>query len=578
MFEYLANDVNNLYNIISEPIDSMFKITAIINLKNKYKIYENKKIGEFCIEHLENKERGAVFTPIEIAKYLIINSVKASDIIKNPFIRILDPCCGSGNILIPLFLFLKKIYKNNIYEINRCNDLNLKQEDISRHILDNNIFGYDLDEFSLKILKTDLFSVSCYINEDNIKKRDYLLSDVDNKFDVIIGNPPYIGHKTVSSEYSKILKNKYGIYKDKGDVSYCFFEKALKDLVNEGVLTYITSRYFIEAPSGEILRRLIKDQFSINKIVDFYGFRPFKGRGIDTAILFLKKSMKQQDIVKIVRPKNYNEDFLEGLVLNNENTIRQYSVGMDSLQVKGWSLIEPEKKKIVDKIYENTFITLNNIARCHQGIISGLDKAFVIDSKGISKNKIERDLIKPWIKSSGISQCSIKYQDLYLMYTSGINKEDYPYAINYLLPYKERLENRRECRKGVRKWYELQWGRDEKNFIGEKIVFPYKAGSNRFALDQGSFHSADIYSMKLKDNVPFTYKYLLSLLNSKTYEFYFKTFAKKLGTDMYDYYPNNLMKLSIPTMPADEKGNDLFLYKYFGFTAEEINIIENMNI
>ncbi|MDV3426990.1 MAG: N-6 DNA methylase [Bacillota bacterium] len=579
MFEYLANDVNDLFDILNEPIDSMFKITAIINFKNKYKIKKNVKIGEFCTEHMENKERGAVFTPLEIADYLIINSIKASDIIKNPYIKILDPSCGSGNILIPLFLYLKDIYKKNIQAINSSNNLELRLQDIERHIIDNNIFGFDLDEFSLKILKTDLFYFSSYINEKNIRQKDYLLSEEDEKFHMIIGNPPYIGHKTVSSQYSGILKKKYAIYKDKGDVSYCFFEKALQDLTSGGTLTYITSRYFMEAPSGEILRRLIKDQFSIEKIVDFYGFRPFKGKGIDTAILFLKKSMEQQDTVNIIRPRNYQKaDFLKGLILNDENTVNKYDVSMDSLQVNGWSLIEPKKKKIIDKIYENTFITLSNISRCHQGVITGLDKAFVINSKEGMENKIESSLIKRWIKSSQISKCNIDYKNMNLIYTSGIRGADYPNAIKYLKPYKEILERRRECRNGVRAWYELQWGREEKNFTGEKIVFPYKASSNRFAIDKGSFHSADIYGIKLKENVPFTYKYLISILNSKTYEFYFKTFAKKLGGDMYDYYPNNLMKLSIPTMPADEVGDDLFLYKYFGFTEGEINIIENMNI
>ncbi|MFA6941919.1 MAG: TaqI-like C-terminal specificity domain-containing protein, partial [Clostridiaceae bacterium] len=343
--------------------------------------------------------------------------------------------------------------------------------------------------------------------------------------------------------------------------------------------TYITSRYFIEAPSGEILRRLIYEQFSIEKIVDFYGFRPFKGKGIDTAILFLNKSMEQQDTVNIIRPRSFKQrDFLRGLILNDENTIRKYDIRMDSLQVKGWSLIEPKKKKIIDKIYENTFITLSNIARCHQGVITGLDKAFVLNLNEIFENKIESNLIKPWIKSSQISKYNIEYRNKNLIYTSGTLEADYPNTIKYLKPYKERLERRRECRNGARAWYELQWGREEKNFTGEKIVFPYKASSNRFAIDNGSFHSADIYGIKLKENVPFTYKYLISLLNSKTYEFYFKTFAKKLGGDMYDYYPNNLMKLSIPTMPVNEIGDDLYLYKYFGFTEEEINIIENMNI
>ena len=42
-------------------------------------------------------------------------------------------------------------------------------------------------------------------------------------------------------------------------------------------------------------------------------------------------------------------------------------------------------------------------------------------------------------------------------------------------------------------------------------------------------------------------EYLVGLLNSNIYEFYFKLFAKKLGKGMYDYYPNSILDLKIIT-------------------------------
>ena len=77
------------------------------------------------------------------------------------------------------------------------------------------------------------------------------------------------------------------MYKDKGDLSYCFFKKALEDLENGGKLTFITSRYFLESPSGEDLRKVLKEVCTIDKIIDFYGIRPFKNIGIDPVILFI---------------------------------------------------------------------------------------------------------------------------------------------------------------------------------------------------------------------------------------------------------------------------------------------------
>jgi adenine-specific DNA-methyltransferase len=79
----------------------------------------------------------------------------------------------------------------------------------------------------------------------------------------------------------------------------------------------------------------------------------------------------------------------------------------------------------------------------------------------------------------------------------------------------------------------------------------------------------------LKKNVNFTYDNLLKILNSPLYEFYFKTFGKKLGENLYEYYPNNLMKLSIPVIDFCEKYDaESYLYKFFGLTEGEIKIVK----
>ena len=78
--------------------------------------------------------------------------------------------------------------------------------------------------------------------------------------------------------------------------------------------------------------------------------------------------------------------------------------------------------------------------------------------------------------------------------------------------------------------------------------------------------------MILNTDRPFSYDYLLKVLNSDVYEFYFKSFGKKLGENLYEYYPNNLMKLCIPTEFDINKEEDL--YEFFNFTDREVNIIK----
>lgn len=590
MLNSLKQKINELHNIIVSPIDNMFKTTALKNYKQELEILHKKSFGEVYYDFIKNnKENGTVYTPEPITLYMIENTLKAKQIIKNPYIKIVDPSCGTGNILICCFNYLKKLYKNNLYSINQNNGLKLNMNNIDEHIITNNLYGFDIDEIAIKILVIDLYGLSQGSVIRNILNEDFLLYENDKKYDICIGNPPYVGKKSIDNDYASYLKIRYKeVYKDKGDLSYCFFKKAIEELCPGGKLTFITSRYFLESPSGQYLRKVLKEGCSIKKIIDFYGVRPFKNIGIDPVIMFIenfqiedsgiKNGEMDNNEIEIIKPsniknKNKNE-FYNSIFLKNGKEFKSFFINKIQLDEKGWILIDEKKRNIINKIAQKKFTNLSNICDSYQGIITGCDKAFVVNSNIITRENIEKSTIKPWIKSSYIHKNSVSRQDSYIIYSDLILEPlDYPNAVGYIALKKEKLIKRRECQSGIRKWYELQWGRKQNIFEGEKIIFPFKASSNRFAIDIGSYFSADVYALILKDNSDFTYDFLLYLLNSKIYEFYFKTFAKKLGDDAYEYYPNNLMKLCIPEMMDIRNIDENCLFDYFDLTQEEKNII-----
>lgn len=579
MLNSFLNKINELYNIILQPIDNVYKNISINKYKKNMGIEENMYFSSVYYDFIrKNKSKGIVYTPEEISNYMIFNTVRIEDIVDNPFIKIMDPACGCGNIIIPCYKYLFKLYRENIHIINKTNNISLNEKNLPIHIIKNNLFGFDIDKNAIKILLIDIFRESNYIYPDNFIEQDFLLDNIEDKFNVIISNPPYIGQKAVDRNYSLKLKNLYGkVYKDKGDISYCFFQKSILNLQKEGRISFITSRYFLESPSGEELRKIFKELCSIEKIVDFYGIRPFKQVGIDPVIIFLVNSQNTKGDIEVIKPmgnikKNKNL-FYNSIFFNEGKYYKKFYIKKNILNNKGWILRDEIERNIINKIEKNSFTTLSNICYSYQGIITGCDKAFVVDDEIIKNENIEKNILKPWIKSSSINKDIVNSNCKYIIYSDNIDKkESYPNALNHIATYKDKLLDRRECKKGLRKWYHLQWGRNKSIFEGEKIIFPYKSENNRFALDRGSFFSADVYALKLRENVPFTYEYLLFLLNSRIYEFYFKTFGKKLGENLYEYYPNNLMKLCIPTM-RDILEED-YLYNIFNFTEEEIHIIE----
>lgn len=585
MIEKFEDSVLKLYNIILQPLDIIYKKIAIQNCRKIFGMSENESFGQeyYKVKHY-TRATGAIYTPPKLAEYIVNNTINEEDVVKNPYLKILDPACGTGNIIIPGIKRLKSIFEKNLDLINSNNNLDIDFNLVVKHILDNNIYGFDIDKIALKILQIDIFEMYGYVNFNKFITTDFLLTKLNCKYDIIVGNPPYIGHKSIDKAYARILKNIYSnVYSDKGDISYCFFSKSIDNLKFDGKLTFITLRYFMESQSGENLRGLIGNYTYIYKIVDFYGIRPFKGIGIDPVIIFLRNRKLENYNAEVIRPieTKYKGTklFLDSLFLNKLNKVRKFYVGNLYIKNNKWNLVDENERKILDKIFEKTHYTLDDICTSYQGIITGCDRAFVVDKDTVLNESLETNIIKPWIKSSFIKKNEIIKEDKFLIYSDLIDDEKrYPNIINHIYKYKCKLLDRRECKNGIRKWFELQWGRSPDLFEGKKIIFPYKSSNNRFSIDIGSYFSADVYALCIKEEFKISYEYISELLNSRIYEFYFKTIAKKLGEDLFEYYPNKLMKLKIPLIGDCKRIDDDILDKYFNITASERQIIDMKNI
>jgi hypothetical protein len=224
-------------------------------------------------------------------------------------------------------------------------------------------------------------------------------------------------------------------------------------------------------------------------------------------------------------------------------------VNSSELKEEGWVLLCPEKYEIFSAVEEKGSLALMDIADSYQGIITGCDRAFIISRDEVAEYDIEESLLRPWIKNSNIQKHGIKAADRLLIYSDFIKaEEEFPNAIKYIERFRDRLQERRECKRGVREWYQLQWGRTTEVFETPKIVYPFKSSDSRFAVDESGYYcSADIYSLKLKKKYEdsITLEYISAILNSKLYEFYFKCYAKKISKNLFDYYPNTVLRMKI---------------------------------
>ena len=574
LYYYITNDSSiSIYNIYKK----------ISELKIEY-LNENNILGSFYEKQIQianKKSNGVYYTPKFIVDYMLKNTIENENILNNPYVRVLDISCGCGNFLLEVYDILynkfldnienlNKKYKNKVYKINLMGkELNLrgyeywKKENIHYHILKHCIYGADIDKNAINILITSLIlkNPSIYTEDINIVCCDSLIKHEDKdseykefwtkKFDYIVGNPPYIGHKKLDINYKKWLLSEYKeVYKDKSDIYYCFYKRILDILNDNGTSSIITPRYFIESPSGKYLRNYLKENSTIKEIVDFYGSDVFKNIGIASSIITFTKNISNENNISIYKLKDESKD-LTNYDLNNlikENLFEHFTLNQRLLEDR-WLLVPEYKLNLYKNIIKNTSYKLSDICESFQGIITGCDKAFVLNEDEVNKYNIEKNLLKKWVKNKNIEKYLITESKYKLIYSDDIDDEqNYKNSINYINNYKSKLLNRRECKNGIRSWYQLQWGRSKEEFEREKIMFPYKSSFNKFAIDkENRYCSADVYSFYIKDEYKdeFSLEYIIGILNSRIYDYYFKIFAKKMSKNIYDYYPNTVMELRI---------------------------------
>jgi len=414
----------------------------------------------------------------------------------------------------------------------------------------------------------------------------------DNGFDIVIGNPPYLNFKMYSSEDKEVFKRTYpAIFDGKADIYYYFFICAAQLAKSNAFITFITSRYWLEAEFASKLRKYLVDNVTFTEIVDFKNVTVFDGIGIKTGVTSFTKS------VSAAYTFYYRDHPGKKIEKVNLDEFQSIQIPKKNLDKSSWILKDDEGSSLIHKIQEGT-ILLSDIANCKQGIVTGLDKAFITTSNEFKD--LPKKIRKPWLKVGDIHKYKIiLVEKRELVYTNEItNLNDYPTLKQRLQEFKTKLSKRREAANGKIRWFDLQWARDSKIFSSTKLICRFKASENTFCYDDTGFYSsADTTVICLKDGViDYSLKYLLALLNSKLLDYYFKSYGKLMDY-RYEYYPGPVGNMRIKKAPNQEKFVTLvdkillniseekaidkleaeinnLVYKLYNLTYDEVKLIE----
>lgn len=312
---------------------------------------------------------------------------KYREAVKN--IKIVDPACGSGAFLITAFEYLlnyNNYLNDKIFDLTGTKDL---FSDTTKEILQNNIFGVDLNKESVEITKLSLWLKTADKNktlatlENNIKCGNSLIDDAEiagelafnwekefpqvfknGGFDVVVGNPPYVLCQPSNTE-EKLLKfyNNFEVANYKIDLYHLFFEKGIKILNPKGYLGFITPNTYLTNKYTVNLRKLILEKTSINTIIK-YNEIVFAEAGVDVVTILLSNFKIKNNKINILSSENktltvidkkeqeiWENDELKVFNLNKELSIKlENTILLDKIYSVTFGLQTKDKSKYVSEI------------------------------------------------------------------------------------------------------------------------------------------------------------------------------------------------------------------------------------
>ncbi|PWG04931.1 Eco57I restriction-modification methylase domain-containing protein [Polaribacter aquimarinus] len=337
-------DVNILGHIFENSLNEIESVNAEIEGAN------------FDKQTSKRKKDGVFYTPKYITKYIVENTVgklceekKAALGIKEEEyfkgrknrnkttitklvglldtyrdwllqLTICDPACGSGAFLNQALNFL-------IAEHTYIDELKTKVlgggfqfSDIENTILENNIFGVDLNEESVEIAKLSLWLRTAQprrkLNDlsSNIKCGNSLIdsktvagdkafhwetefpqvfdpsSSSGGGFDVIIGNPPYVfARDNFSQEIKDHYSKKYVSAEYQINLYLLFIERTINLIKNKANYGLIIPNAWLMVDSAKGLRNYILNTCEVNQIINLAGYS-FEGVNVETIIIIATKS------------------------------------------------------------------------------------------------------------------------------------------------------------------------------------------------------------------------------------------------------------------------------------------------
>lgn len=370
-------------------------------------------------------------------------------------IRLLDPACGSGAFLIEAFDQLHATYQKSN---DRLEELRGHRTlfDLDKRILENNIYGVDLNEEAIEICRLSLWIKTAergkaltsldhtirvgnsIVADPTVHPRAFdwqaAFPEVFEKggFDVIVANPPYIRQELLS-RIKPYLESAYRTYHGMADLYVYFYELGIRLLRPGGLLSYIVTNKWMKASYAEPLRRFFGENAWIESVVDFgHAKQIFEEADVFPSIIVARRPTEAPKpdtarLCTIPREQLRIDD------LSRQIELEGVELPLSQLGADAWQLEPGGVNALMAKIRANG-IPLVEFAgvKPYRGILTGYNEAFLIDAetrKGlVAGDPSCAEVIRPYIRGQDVDRWASDWAGLWMIALKSSGDYSWPWS------------------------------------------------------------------------------------------------------------------------------------------------------
>ena len=470
-------------------------------------------------ESSEQKLRGAYYTPLPLAE-MMVKIFSGNKQIKNA----LEPSCGDG-------VFLDAMSNTGI--IDQFDTITAIEIEDDEAIKVQNRYE---SKKNIRVTNQDFF--------------DYYEEYSDEKFDLILGNPPYIRYQYLEEEQRALLSDiltSQGMKANKLINAWVGFMVACVNMLsNQGKIAFVIPAEILQVVYAEDLRLFLSNNLSKISIITF------------EELVF---SDIEQEVVVFIGEKGEEEKGIRIIELNNLDDLKDFDINSNGFQKlqhvhEKWTkyFTTDKENELVSEIRNNNlFQKLSDCALINVGITTGNNKYFSVDKNTVEKYELE-SVVRPLIGRSSHANSIFFTQDDWM---ENVNSGKAAYLIDFPeTPYDKYPEKHREYielgeekkeNKGYKcsirdRWYRIPsiWVPDA-FFLRRNNLYP------KFVLNRCEAVSTDtMHRIKFNDGVS-AEKIMLSYYNSISFAFT-ELCGRSYGGGVLEILPGEVGNIYVPKL------------------------------